>query len=48
MPARHLEGIHFWSTRSRNFNADDADLRRSFIHFAKEELLNQTSHKAVL
>jgi hypothetical protein len=24
------------------------DLKRSFIPFAKEELLNQTSHKAVL
>jgi hypothetical protein len=34
--------------RSSNFDADDADLKRSFIPFAKEELLNQTSHKAVL
>jgi uncharacterized protein YllA (UPF0747 family) len=44
---RHLANS-LWSTRSSNFDADDADLKRSFIPFAKEELLNQTSHKAVL
>jgi bacillithiol biosynthesis cysteine-adding enzyme BshC len=29
-------------------DADDADLKRPFIPFAKKELLHQTSHKAVL
>jgi hypothetical protein len=43
---RHLKDS-LWSTRSSNFDADDADLKRSFIPL-KEELLNQTLHKAVL
>jgi hypothetical protein len=29
-------------------DADNQDLKRSFIPYAKEELLHQTSHKAVL
>ncbi|NGY38146.1 bacillithiol biosynthesis cysteine-adding enzyme BshC [Flavobacterium sp. XN-5] len=45
---RHLANALFGAQGLVILDADHADLKRSFIPFAKEELLNQTSHKAVL
>jgi hypothetical protein len=40
--------MHFWELWLSNLDADNADLKRSFIPYIKEELLHQTSHKLVL
>lgn len=45
---RHLANSLFAAQGLVILDADDAELKRSFIPFAKEELLHQTSHKAVL
>jgi bacillithiol biosynthesis cysteine-adding enzyme BshC len=45
---RHLANSLFGAQGLVILDADDADLKRSFIPFAKEELLHQTSQKAVL
>ena len=45
---RHLANALFGAQGLVILDADDTDLKRSFIPFAKEELLHQTSHKAVL
>jgi len=45
---RHLANALFGAQGLVILDADHADLKRSFIPFAKEELLHQTSHKAVL
>jgi bacillithiol biosynthesis cysteine-adding enzyme BshC len=45
---RHLANSLFGTYGLVILDADDADLKRSFIPFAKEELLHQTSYKAVL
>ena len=45
---RHLANSLFGAYGLVILDADHADLKRSFIPFAKEELLQQTSYKAVL
>jgi bacillithiol biosynthesis cysteine-adding enzyme BshC len=45
---RHLANALFGPQGLVILDADNQDLKRSFIPYAKEELLNQTSHKAVL
>lgn len=45
---RHLANSLFGSQGLVILDADNQDLKRSFIPYAKEELLQQTSHKAVL
>jgi bacillithiol biosynthesis cysteine-adding enzyme BshC len=45
---RHLANSLFGSQGLVILDADSQDLKRSFIPYAKEELLQQTSHKAVL
>ena len=45
---RHLANSLFGSYGLVIIDADDADLKRSFIPYAKEELLKQSSHKLVL
>jgi bacillithiol biosynthesis cysteine-adding enzyme BshC len=45
---RHLANALFGSLGLVILDADNRDLKHSFIPYAKEELLNQTSNKAVL
>ncbi|EIA08213.1 bacillithiol biosynthesis cysteine-adding enzyme BshC [Flavobacterium frigoris] len=45
---RHLANSLFGNQGLVILDADNQDLKRSFIPYAKEELLQQTSHKAVL
>ena len=45
---RHLANSLFGSYGLVIIDADNADLKRSFIPYAKEELLKQSSHKLVL
>ncbi|WP_016988723.1 bacillithiol biosynthesis cysteine-adding enzyme BshC [Flavobacterium sp. ACAM 123] len=45
---RHLANSLFGTYGLVILDADNVDLKRPFIPFAKEELLKQTSHKAVL
>ncbi len=45
---RHLANALFGDQGLVIIDADDATLKRNFIPFIKEELLQQTSHKAVL
>ncbi|WP_369765466.1 bacillithiol biosynthesis cysteine-adding enzyme BshC [Flavobacterium sp. WC2429] len=45
---RHLANALFGTYGLVILDADDKDLKRNFIPYIKEELLQQTSHKAVL
>jgi bacillithiol biosynthesis cysteine-adding enzyme BshC len=45
---RHLANALFGALGLVILDADNPDLKRSFIPYAKEELLNQTANKAVL